>query len=228
MSMQQNSMLFFCNCCMIEAKLFQDATPNSGPPRQVHKWFWTNCQHILCYRCRTNRGEICACCKKNAKFMEISRKMPKIHQLFFEKTSTIKNSLVSVAKFGKNQNSLISVHIRARFLDIRRRNTEAIDTMKKFNAMKKIYHKTRIIHRIIAEYIKQRREIKEQRNNSRVKPPPRHSHPNRHYEQNHSVSYAGPSVDFNQTTHSRRQSVRLRGAREVPTIKSFDSGFSFQ
>lgn len=93
--------VFHCNRCLVDLKMFEDA-PTSGD--RVHKRFWTSCQHILCHGCRVNN--ICAACNRKCRFMEISRRMPKHYQFYFESLLRMEQHLISVIKFQNDQDML--------------------------------------------------------------------------------------------------------------------------
>lgn len=149
-------MEFFCNRCLTKAKLFESTPQSSGP---AHKWYLSECSHILCQNCRVKGNSACAYCRQSSRFMEISRKMPKAYQFFLEPTSIIADHLKKVKKFHQTQSTIIQSQLSAKQNYMEQKLAAAIDTLNgvQEKLMKKRDEeiKIKIIHNIIREEAKQ-------------------------------------------------------------------------
>lgn len=142
--------VFHCNRCLTELKLFEDA-PTSAD--RVLKRFWTSCQHILCHGCRINN--ICAACNQKCRFMEISRRMPKYYQFYFESLWRMEQQLIGVIKFQLDQDTLSMNRFLAEVkrLNEKGRNEQEANNRAKiqFKQTELNQRKMKIIHQKIAD-----------------------------------------------------------------------------
>lgn len=93
----QRPMTFFCNGCLIELKLFDNAEPTAGG--RIPKRYYTNCQHVLCQNCKMRYNDRCAACKKPCRTLEINNQMSSFHRTFFEPSVKMRANLIGAVQF---------------------------------------------------------------------------------------------------------------------------------
>lgn len=148
-------LVFHCNNCLQELRLFEDA-PATGPRGdQVHKRYLTECFHVLCQNCRLRGIHKCVTCNRNTRFMEISRKMPKQYQFYFEQSAVVRKLYGNVMKFQQRQDDLVISKMAIKQEHFEQKCAVAIkvyeDTKKEWKQKEAENRKIKIIFKKIAE-----------------------------------------------------------------------------
>lgn len=103
----ENGMIFMCNNCLRELKLFEvDGTPDA-----VVRSFLTECKHVLCQMCCDKCKDKCAACGKNTRFLKISQNMPDMYKIWFTPISTLQQSIDDVINFHQDQDELTQARL---------------------------------------------------------------------------------------------------------------------
>lgn len=109
-TVQLQSKYFYCNNCLTNLPIFDDLeTPATTKSLGgTNKLYYTNCSHVVCQACRTTINNCCPFCKRKAQMMQISRRMPRHMQMYFEPLRKSIQNVLKVAKFQKEQQRAIA------------------------------------------------------------------------------------------------------------------------
>lgn len=104
---------FYCNNCLTNLPTFDDIeTPSTTTSMGgTNKLYYTNCSHVVCQACRTSINNCCPFCKRKAQMMQISRRMPRHMQMYFEPMRKSIQNVFKVAKFQKEQQRAITTRL---------------------------------------------------------------------------------------------------------------------
>lgn len=159
-SLQRGSPNFYCNCCLSKLTLFVVASttdPRSGKSIPF-KLFLTDCFHIICQTCRMKVMHSCAACHRKCQFMEISRKMSKLYQWFFDRISSIQRYLGNVLNFQRLQSALATDKLIAAGKHYENRCKNEINMVKEAKKNQQIaYHMMRQIKIIFEKICQEKR-----------------------------------------------------------------------
>lgn len=148
--------LFHCNNCLELLKLFDEAPSTGRRGERVLKQYLTECSHVLCQNCRVKSNTNCIQCNRPTKFMEISKKMPKQFQLYFENANVTQMLLANILQFQQNQFELITQKMNDKQEQLEQKCAEALKEAEiaenEWKDQQEEMEKIKIIfHRIVEE-----------------------------------------------------------------------------
>lgn len=118
---------FCCNHCLATSSLFEESTPNTVASNSAigqNKLFLLSCFHLLCQACRSRFNHNCPLCHRTIQMMEVSRRMSRTMQLYFEPLQKSIDYVLNIARFQHFQHELVTnrfksglEHLKNRFLD---------------------------------------------------------------------------------------------------------------
>lgn len=112
---------FHCNNCLTNLPIFDEIETPATTKSSLggtNKLYYTNCSHVVCQACRTTINNCCPFCKRKAQMMQISRRMPRYMQMYFEPLQKSIQNVLKVAKFQKEQQLSISSRLITRYHSI--------------------------------------------------------------------------------------------------------------
>lgn len=153
---------FFCNNCLTNLPIFDDietpaTTKSSGG---TNKLYYTNCSHVVCQACRTSINNCCPFCKCKAQMMQISRRMPRYMQMYFEPLRKSIQNVIKVARFQKEQQRVIALRLIAKCNSIKMKvAAQKTENDKYNNSRKRIIDGYKKVKQILTNFSEERQYV---------------------------------------------------------------------
>lgn len=153
---------FYCNNCLTNLPIFDDietpATTRSLGGK--NKLYYTNCSHVVCQACRTSINNCCPFCKRKAQMMQISRRMPRHMQMYFEPLRKSIQNVIKVAKFQKEQQRVIALRLVAKCNSIKMKvAAQKTENDKCNNSRKRILDGCKKVKQILTNFSDERQYV---------------------------------------------------------------------